>query len=623
MKASTIVMASEPPVTESVSKLSELDHVPDASIKVIAQHVGIESLADEVARALAPDVEYRLREVIQDACKFMRHSKRTELSTDDINSSLVMRRCEPLYGFPAGAGPIPFHEVPGHPELYIPENKILDLKDILAAKLPRPPIAVNVVPHWLAVEGVQPLIPENPAPPPNVDRTPGVNATEHDRLFRSPVIPGDVKPPPGATAVKAEQGGQGAVMQPVVAHELSKELQLYFDRITAVVRGGGGANGAETPVLRAALESLATDSGLHQLLPYFTQFVQDEVATSLRNMPRLKALVGMIESLCSNPEIHVELYLHQLMPTLITCMVAKRLSADPNEDHWTLRRYSAEVMSGICARFGRDYPTIQPRITRTLLRAMLDPTKPFPTHFGAVSGLAALGPRVTRLLIVPNLRAYLEVLEPHLVEAPGDAGNAGNDGAVTPEHAKRRATSLEARRVHDALKEAVGACLHAALAAKQREERERKDPERRAELMRKELAGEKGRTGKGKEKAAPVPASVVKGWTIAKNTLRVDVATGGWSGAAGRESLAEKRSTARRGKRKGPAGSSKETDDGEEDAEEPGLEAVELAIDPAAAEGEESEDPVAVAAKVAAAAALLGDCVMPYASNPTVADTFL
>jgi hypothetical protein len=28
-------------------------------------------------------------------------------------------------------------------------------------------------------------------------------------------------------------------MQAVVAHELSKELQLYFDRITAVIRGGG------------------------------------------------------------------------------------------------------------------------------------------------------------------------------------------------------------------------------------------------------------------------------------------------------------------------------------------------------------------------------------------------
>lgn len=628
MKASTIVMASEPPVTESVSKLSELDHVPDASIKVIAQHVGIESLADEVARALAPDVEYRLREVIQDACKFMRHSKRTELSTDDINSSLVMRRCEPLYGFPAGAGPIPFHEVPGHPELYIPENKILDLKDILAAKLPRPPIAVNVVPHWLAVEGVQPLIPENPAPRPELDRTPGVTSTENDRLFRSPVIPGDVKPPPGGAtgAVKPEEG-TGAVVQPVVAHELSKELQLYFDRITAVVRGGGGERGAEAPVLRAALESLATDSGLHQLLPYFTQFVQDEVATSLRNMPRLKALVGTIEALCSNPEIHVELYLHQLMPTLITCMVAKRLSADPTDDHWTLRRYSAEVMSGICARFGKDYPTIQPRITRTLLRAMLDPRKPFSTHFGAIAGLAALGPRVTRLLIVPNLKAYLEVLEPHLVEAPEPLPPDG--GAVTEaetrEHAKRRVTSSEARRVHDALKEAIGACLHAALAAKQREERERKDPERRAELMRKEYPepGGAGKGGKGKEKATPVPASVVKGWTIAKNTLRVDVAASGRPPAApaAGEPPEKKSPPPRRGKRKAPAGgSSKDVDDGEENA---AVGAVELAIDPNATEGEESEDPMVVAAQVAAAAALLGDCVMPYASNPTVADTFL
>jgi hypothetical protein len=34
-------MAPEPPVTESVSKLSELDHLPGESIKVIAQHVGI------------------------------------------------------------------------------------------------------------------------------------------------------------------------------------------------------------------------------------------------------------------------------------------------------------------------------------------------------------------------------------------------------------------------------------------------------------------------------------------------------------------------------------------------------------------------------------------------------
>lgn len=35
--------------------------------------------------------------------------------------------------------------------------------------------------------------------------------------------------------------------------------------------------GADTQLLRDALVSLATDSGLHPLVPYFTQFVADEV----------------------------------------------------------------------------------------------------------------------------------------------------------------------------------------------------------------------------------------------------------------------------------------------------------------------------------------------------------
>jgi transcription initiation factor TFIID subunit 6 len=73
-------------------------------------------------------VEYRLREVIQDACKFMRHSKRAQLSTEDVNSSLRLRNVESLYGFPAGAGPIAFAEVPGQPGLFYQEQTEIELK---------------------------------------------------------------------------------------------------------------------------------------------------------------------------------------------------------------------------------------------------------------------------------------------------------------------------------------------------------------------------------------------------------------------------------------------------------------------------------------------------------------
>ena len=45
-------------------------------------------------------------------------------------------------------------------------------------------------------------------------------------------------------------------------------------------------------------------------------------------------------------------------------------------------------------RFGHVYHNLQPRVTRTLLHAFLDPTKALPQHYGAIQGLAALGPSV-------------------------------------------------------------------------------------------------------------------------------------------------------------------------------------------------------------------------------------
>lgn len=64
------------------------------SIKVIAESVGIAKLKDEVAEALAPDVEYRLRDLVQEAIKFMKHGRRDTLTTDDINYALRLRNCE-------------------------------------------------------------------------------------------------------------------------------------------------------------------------------------------------------------------------------------------------------------------------------------------------------------------------------------------------------------------------------------------------------------------------------------------------------------------------------------------------------------------------------------------------
>lgn len=58
----------------------------------------------------------------------------------------------------------------------------------------------------------------------------------------------------------------------VFTFHFAPSLQLYFDRITELV-----VSKSDSVLFKEALVSLATDSGLHSLVPYFTCFIADEV----------------------------------------------------------------------------------------------------------------------------------------------------------------------------------------------------------------------------------------------------------------------------------------------------------------------------------------------------------
>lgn len=388
--------------------------VPKETIEVIAQSIGISNLSADVAMALAPDVEYRLREIMQEAIKCMRHSKRTVLTSDDVDSALRLRDVEPIYGFASG-DPLRFKKAVWHKDLFYLDDKEVDFKEIIAAPLPKAPLEPAVVAHWLAIEGVQPAIPEN-AP---VDALVAPSDTKKFDHSKDDGLPVDIKLP--------------------VKHVLSRELQLYFDKITELA-----VRRPESIVFEKALISLATDSGLHPLVPYFSFFIADEVPRSLNDLPILFALMRVVQSLLRNSHIHIEPYLHQLMPSMITCLVAKRLGKRIADNHWELRDFSANLVASVCKRFGNMYHDLQSRLTRTLLHAFLDPSKAMTQHYGAIQGLSALGPNVVRLLILPNLETYLQLLEPEMLL----------------EKQKNEMKRKEAWHVYGALLCAAGKCLY-------------------------------------------------------------------------------------------------------------------------------------------------------------------
>eukprot|EP00158_Paraphelidium_tribonemae_P006847 Partr_v1_DN27996_c1_g1_i1_m12036 putative transcription initiation factor TFIID len=255
--------------------------LPAESIKVISESIGIPAPSDDVAMTLAQDIEYRLRDIIQEALKFMRHSKRNALSTDDINNALKVRNVERLYGF-ATTAPVHFKPVAvGSSSVFYLDDDELDFDDIISAPMPKVPADITFTAHWLAVEGVQPAIPQNPAP----------IETRIELLSRRLQAEG-----------KFDLLEKKKDVKPLIRHVLTKELQLFYEKVASALLS------KSSDLRDTALESIAEDHGIQQLLPYFIQFVTEQITKNMKNMDVISTMLRVLDSIMNNPNFFIEPY---------------------------------------------------------------------------------------------------------------------------------------------------------------------------------------------------------------------------------------------------------------------------------------------------------------------------
>lgn len=411
---------------------------PHDTVKDAAEFLGI-TIPEDAAKNLAMDVEYRIHEILETAIKFMRHSKRKLLTTGDINNALKVLNIEPLYGYDVTQPPV-FKEAlfgaSGQTLYYLNENE-MEFEKLINQELPRVPRQLTFTAHWLAIEGVQPTIPQNPMASeiknlPPIARGAISSVLSNDLLSTSTandsVVTGaadDVKDPASRHKKKTDKDVE---VKPLVKHVLSKELKLYFDKVVEVLI----SSDADKESLRdAALSSLRTDPGLHQLVPYFIQFVAEQITNQLRNIDVMFTMLDVISALYENKTIFLAPYVHSLMPCILTLLLAKRIGAqskdqvseDANNDLFksqiAVREFASLLLEHVINSYGSSYSTLKPRVTRTLLRALLDATKPIGTHYGALSGLEKMGPEVVKLVLVGNLKIWykLVILEGERSEA--------------------------------------------------------------------------------------------------------------------------------------------------------------------------------------------------------------
>ncbi|KAK4332827.1 Transcription initiation factor TFIID subunit 6 [Rhodotorula toruloides] len=351
------------------------------SVKDVAESVGIANLPDEVAGALAGDVEYRLWEIIEESMKFMRHARRTRLKVEDVDQALKVRNLEPLWGF-ASSSQMPFKKtVTATGTVYHVEDEEVDLSKVIKTEIPSVPRDISFTAHWLAIEGVQPLIKENPTP---------------QELARYAPKPASTALIPSASSAA---GQPPSAVTPLVKHVLSRELQLYFTRLVdALGAGTQGATESSSEVREAALGSVRHDPGLHQLVPYLIAWGGEQaslpfIANNLHDLPALQRALDLFHAMLENPTLFVEPYLHQLTPPILTCLLTSALPPVPSDTYPsppTIRTLAASLLHLLLERHAYAYPSLLPRVTKTLLRGLAGENRGLGARWGAARGLSGI-----------------------------------------------------------------------------------------------------------------------------------------------------------------------------------------------------------------------------------------
>ena len=315
----------------------------------------------------------------------------------------------------------------------------VDLNAYLHSELSiRPPSELGMTLHWLAVDGVTPMIPMNEIWNTKINTNGNSSSSSSvgglDPL--APVLELDDDNDDDESTMLSKQQKQNDTsirIRELQQRLLSEELQLYFSRVTSTIENYSSSNKNQTSSnnnlseLYCVLNGIRSDAGIQELVPFLSRYVASGLMnkSNLQNTEYCICLMKIFDAMLDNSNLHLDLHLHQMLSPVGTCVVAKKLSSREEEDHWSLRELAARCLVKACDMYGGQYTTMKPRIMKLLTQQALRLDRPLVTQYGGIVGISLFGPRAIDAFLLPVAREYWECWDKELQALVNNNSSSG------------------------------------------------------------------------------------------------------------------------------------------------------------------------------------------------------
>ncbi|KAK7083250.1 hypothetical protein SK128_018708 [Halocaridina rubra] len=319
------------------------------SILTWGEAAGIVDLPQDVARAVAADVTYRLRHSLNACGQFLRHSKRRRLTPDDVNRALKWMDVPAVHGY-TGSESV----------------------------------------EWLGVNEIGVHIPNDPTV--NLAST----ALSEDIFHQpgSPCVRGEWHHVSGHALIKAENSGD-IVPSPL---PLPPEFTQYYQTLFRVIAG------PSNDLFKMMCEDVATSPGIRSFVGHIVGGVVRGAERSRQKPFILRRLLLITRGLLINPHIYLgpQNYMRDLITVLVYCLIIERKLP---HDTQMLRSLACNVLLQVVSREPGCWETWE-TVVASLSGVVASSSRPWGQHIGALIGLLTLGSPALLKSITPIARPY-------------------------------------------------------------------------------------------------------------------------------------------------------------------------------------------------------------------------